>query len=417
MRKPSLRAPSRSTLSKLLRSHLCKDCLAATTRRSFSTPSTSPINPPSPPPTGFARLTNRALILVHGRDAAHYLQGLTTSNIKDYTYDLLEGRYTAFLNAQGRILYDVFIYPIDHALGFGGEYIESVTYDEPGFMIDVDKRHAETLRSHLKRYKLRAKIGIRVAEPDEYHVYATWDDNPPIHPPNKAAPPTQNFGCIDTRAPGMGKRILSFADFSKLLHGEQSSAETYDVRRILKGVPEGADEIIPGEALPQESNIDYMSGVDFRKGCYVGQELTIRTHHTGVVRKRILPVQLYGPDEEQPPDVLRYDPKTSVIPPSQPQNIARVNTKGRSAGKFLRGVGNIGLALCRLETMTDVRVAEGGQGQWSAEHEFKMAWQVEGEEGSGEAGEEKEVKIKAFVPEWHRNRPSVRDMHRQQQDG
>ncbi|KAL8730359.1 MAG: hypothetical protein Q9166_004124 [cf. Caloplaca sp. 2 TL-2023] len=397
---PALRLPARG-IPRVFRSHLCKDCLAATTRRFFSSPaSTASTLPSPPPPTGFARLTNRALILLHGRDAAHYLQGLTTSNINNWTF--MSGFYTAFLNAQGRVLHDAFVYTMEHALGFR-YYPKDLTEDEPGFMIDVDKQHVEALRSHLKRYKLRAKINVRVAEPEEYNVWATWDD---INNSPTGAPPSQNEGCIDTRAPGMGRRILTSTN-SIRPKGVETSVETYDIRRISRGVPQGHDEIISGEALPQESNIDYMSGIDFRKGCYVGQELTIRTHHTGVVRKRILPVQLYGPDET-PPEALEYDPSSSVILPDAAQNIARVNTKGRSAGKFLKGVGNIGLALCRLETMTDVKLTEEGS-QWSPEHEFKMAWQPEGIDG-----EEREVKIKAFAPEWHRNRVSVRDMHRQQ---
>ncbi|KAL8930061.1 MAG: hypothetical protein Q9172_000146 [Xanthocarpia lactea] len=393
-------------LSRTIRSHLCKDCVAATKRRSFSSSASTAANLPSPPPpTGFAPLTNRALILLYGRDAAHYLQGLTTTNIKSYTSDSPAGFYTAFLNAQGRVLHDVFIYPIDHASGFR-EQLEGIRDDEPGFMIDVDRAHAEALRLHLKRYKLRAKIALRAVDPGECHIWATWDDAAAETAEN-APPQPQNLGCIDTRAPGMGKRILMSADVAKALQGEETSVESYDIRRMLKGVPQGHKEIISGEALPQESNIDYMSGIDFRKGCYVGQELTIRTHHTGVVRKRILPVQLYDPNEK-PPENLQYDPSSILTVPDAPQNIARVNTRGRSAGKFLSGVGNVGLALCRLETMTDVKLTEEGS-QWNPDHEFKMSWT-----SKDDNVKEKEVKIKAFVPDWHRNRVSVRDMHRQQ---
>ncbi|KAL8993183.1 MAG: hypothetical protein Q9169_006539 [Polycauliona sp. 2 TL-2023] len=387
-------------LSRVPRSRLCRICFATTNSRSFSSAAAN--LPSTPPKAGFARLTNRALIILHGRDAAHYLQGLTTTNIKNSTYHLGGGFYTAFLNAQGRVLHDVFIYPIEHALGLEGK--EGITHDQPGFMIDVDKAHAETLRSHLKRYKLRAKVAVELAD---CHVWAAWDDTTVKNSEGDHTLGARNYGCVDTRAPSMGKRILSSTDIAKTLPGEEASVETYDVRRILKGVPQGPGEIISGEALPQESNIDYMSGIDFRKGCYVGQELTIRTHHTGVVRKRILPVQLYKVDEE-PPDRLQYDPSSPLILPGVPRNIARVDTRGRSAGKFLKGVGNIGLALCRLETMTDVKLTEEG-GQWSPGHEFKVSWPPEEDQAK-----DNELKIKAFVPEWHRNRISVRNLHQQQ---
>ncbi|KAL8675545.1 MAG: hypothetical protein Q9168_000057 [Polycauliona sp. 1 TL-2023] len=377
--------------------------LSATICRSFSSSASSAASLPSLPPTaGFARLTNRALILLHGRDAAHYLQGLTTTNIKDFTFSSGGGFFTAFLNAQGRVLHDVFVYPIDHALGLQGK--EAITRDQPGFVIDVDQSHADTLRSHLKRYKLRAKIAI---EPVDGHVWATWDDTAAKEPESDKTLSAEVYGCVDTRAPGLGKRILSVADVTQKLPGQETSVESYDVRRILTGVPQGHQEIISGEALPQESNIDYMSGIDFRKGCYVGQELTIRTHHTGVVRKRILPVQLYNYDEK-PPNSLQYDPSSSLTLPDAPRNIARVDTRGRSAGKFLKGVGNIGLALCRLETMTDVKLTEEG-GQWSPEHEFKVSWPAEKDEVM-----DNEVQIKAFVPDWHRNRVGLRNMHQQQ---
>ena len=74
---------------------------------------------------------------------------------------------------------------------------------------------------------------------------------------------------------------------------EEQTGTDYHLRRTLLGIPEGADDIQLGVSLPLESNLDYMSGVDFRKGCYLGQELTIRTYHKGVTRKRIVPVQFY----------------------------------------------------------------------------------------------------------------------------
>ncbi|KAL9028974.1 MAG: hypothetical protein Q9196_002734 [Gyalolechia fulgens] len=380
-----------------------KSCLGAARLRYISTTashSASPY-PPRPPSTAYAHLTNRALISVHGPDAAHYLQGLTTSNIKTTASSSRSGFYSAFLNAQGRVLYDVFIYPAHQSAAFRASN-GGTEKEEPGFLIDVDKAHAEALRAQLKRFKLRAKISVRMIDPGEWHVWSTWGGEDDITG-NAANLQAEAIGCEDMRAPGMGRRTVTY-DGQRPKHGsgEETSVDTYDMRRILNGVPQGHDEIISGEALPQESNIDYMGGIDFRKGCYVGQELTIRTHHTGVVRKRILPVQLYAMDES-PPEALEYKPESSFVLPGAAQNIGRVNTSGRSAGRWLKGVGNVGLALCRLETMTDVRLTEEAS-QWSPENEFKMSWQLDG-------GKEKELKIKAFVPEWHKNRVNIRDMH------
>jgi folate-binding protein YgfZ len=178
------------------------------------------------------------------------------------------------------------------------------------------------------------------------------------------------------------------------------------IHRMLHGIAEGQNEIINGSALPQESNIDFFNGIDFRKGCYLGQELTIRTHHTGVVRKRILPVQLnkeYAPippgamgpsfvDDPEHPRAMHGD--LGLPPPGS--NISKVSSRGRSTGKWLGGIGNIGLALCRLEMMTDIRLTDEPT-QYDPDQEFKISWNAQ---TGYEAGE---VKVKAFVPQWLRD--------------
>ena len=363
--------------------------------------------PPAPPLKGFARLTSRRLILLAGRDAPHFLQGLTTRNIPPASslsdQNPSSGFYSAFLNASGRVLHDVFIYP-----GASSAY-ERKEEESPRFLIEVDAKEVQTLATHLKRYKLRAKVTVHVLDDGEVGVWSVWneDDHAGVvggimQLKDKSA------CCIDERVDNMGVRLLQPSGQRPEIDGDDLPLESYNVRRILKGVAEGQSEILRESALPLESNMDYTGGIDFRKGCYVGQELTIRTHHTGVVRKRILPVQLHH--SSKPPDKLAYDPGQQISLPPQGTDIKSVDRKGRSTGKWLAGVGNIGLALCRLENMTDITLT-GDNNQWSPEHEFKMAWaQEEGLEGL-------EIKVKAFVPEWYRNRISVRDTHRINNEG
>lgn len=359
-------------------------CRRATSRLVRRYTTTSPPNLPVPPPTAYARLSTRRLISLRGRDASHFLQGLTTQNIP--SQNLSSCFYSAFLNASGRVLHDVFIYP-------------DAEKEDPGFLIEVDANEVEALARHLKRYKLRAKVGIRVVDEGELGVWATWGKESTFGV-------GLGTGGLDQRAPDMGRRVVVSGDVKLEGSGRQVGADSYNVRRIMMGVAEGQGEILKESALPQESNIDYMGGIDFRKGCYVGQELTIRTHHTGVVRKRILPVQIYSGDGvSRPPDGLIYDEDTKISLPPKGANISRVDRKGRSAGKWLGGVGNIGLALCRLEIMTDT-VLTGEGSQWSPEHEFKMAWEPEeGREGG-------EVRVKAFVPSWHKSRAEGQKLHR-----
>ena len=274
--------------------------------------------------------------------------------------------------------------------------------EEPGFLIEVDANEVEALAKHLKRYKLRAKVAIRVIDKEELSTWAVWGTESPSGVDSRMGGP-------DQRAPEMGKRFLlsSDRDFESSATTQVESG-SYDIRRMMMGVAEGQGEILKESALPQESNIDYMGGIDFRKGCYVGQELTIRTHHTGVVRKRILPVQIYPAEgDSKPPDRVTYDEDARISLPPKGANISRVDKKGRSAGKWLGGVGNIGLALCRLEIMTDT-VLTGEGSQWSPEHEFKVAWEPEeGREGG-------EVKVKAFVPTWHQSRAEGQKLPRSQ---
>ncbi|KAF8854663.1 folate-binding protein [Acephala macrosclerotiorum] len=192
----------------------------------------------------------------------------------------------------------------------------------------------------------------------------------------------------------MGRRLILPGDEKPELEMEESTEDQYKIRRYLKGVPEGQDELLREHALPQESCIDFMGGIDYRKGCYVGQELTIRTHHTGVVRKRILPIMIYGAEEKEPTS-LEYDSEKDYGVERIPKetSIGRFEKRGRSAGKFLAGVGNVGLGLCRLEMMTDVQV-QGAAGGYKEGDEFKVEWETEG-------SAPEIVKVKAFVPSWH----------------
>merc|ERR1719266_1315628 len=111
--------------------------------------------------------------------------------------------------------------------------------------------------------------------------------------------------------------------------------DDYQVLRYRQGIPEGSLEIPPGKCTPLEYNIEYMHGVSFHKGCYIGQELTARTHHTGVIRKRILPLTLSQPVSEED---LEQGLK---------------NVDGKSAGKVVAVEGNLGLGVVRLKEGLD----------------------------------------------------------------
>ena len=283
--------------------------------------------------------------------------------------------------------------------------------EEGGWLIEVDAEEVERLAKHIKRYRLRSKFDVRVLGEGERGVWSVWREDgseswtayslsSSATMATSTSPSSQEISCPDSRAPGMGRRILLPGDQKPEADAEMEESDelTYRIRRYMKGVPEGQGELLREAALPQESNIDFMGGIDYRKGCYVGQELTIRTHHTGVVRKRVLPCMLYGEGENMPEEMEYREGEVrgagvdaSAIP--RETSIGRVEKRGRSAGKWLAGVGNIGLGLCRLEIMTGLQVG-GEVGGYSAGDEFKLEWKVEGEEG-------RMAKVKAFVPSWH----------------
>ncbi|PHH84149.1 hypothetical protein CDD83_2400 [Cordyceps sp. RAO-2017] len=372
---------------------LCPGCVAQ--RRRFAAA--------APPASGLAALPSRRLLAVTGPHAAQFLQGIITANLHapPDARPRSAGFYAGFLNATGRVLYDVFVYP------FRGSFGPLDKVADGGYLVEVDAAQSGNLARHIKRYKLRARLDVRELLPDEASVWQAWDDAAADIGLARAelAPGARQLSCRDPRAPGLGYRVVKVDAQPPQLPLERAAEDAYTLRRYLRGVPEGQDEIIREQALPLESNMDLMDGLDFRKGCYVGQELTIRTRHRGVVRKRILPCIVYESDAPAP-TALAYEPAPAPATaadaiPGQ-TSIGRVGKHGRSAGKWLKGMGNIGLALCRLEAMTGALVPgqqqqpqpPQQQGAYDAGDEFVLEW------AGGQDGAERSVKVKAFVPAW-----------------
>lgn len=400
---------------------------AVAPRRDFSstTPRASISAPSAPLPTsGLVALSSRRLLSISGPDAPKFLQGVITQNILapgggSSNKIREDGFYGAFLTATGRVLYDVFVYPVSGAgTATTSTAAAAATSSAPGesFLLEVDAAEAVRLERHIKRYKLRARFAVRLLDEGEATVWHAWRDGSTSSSglSLQGADPGLLAHITDPRAPGLGWRIVQSGDAGAAAVGgfgdeappRIEDEDVYRARRYLLGVPEGQGELLRETALPLEGNLDAMGAIDFRKGCYVGQELTIRTKHRGVVRKRVLPVLLYDDDAgvSGPPEKLEYRPgplASGVDAASIPTDtsIGRTGRKGRSAGKWLRGVGNVGLGLCRLETMTDVVLPgeTAAAGFDPAVDEFVME-QPPGEDGAGGF----RVKVKAFVPDWLR---------------
>ncbi|KAI8801994.1 hypothetical protein BJ742DRAFT_858726 [Cladochytrium replicatum] len=317
----------------------------------------------------YSRVPRRSLVEVEGQDAVKFLQGLCTNHMPKIERGG-DGMYSAFLTAQGRILYDSFIYPKN----------KGTEFPHPSFVVEVDSGAVNSFVSHLKRFVLRNKVTVR--RKDECGVFQVWGPNAAqlwetyVEPVAASKMPAGSVvpkrfwdvGTRDSRHPELGLRMVVKNDVKFPVPPQFSDAgeETYVLRRLLYGIPEGEQDFFSGLSLPLESNLDCMNGVDFRKGCYLGQELTIRTYHTGVTRKRIVPVQLFR-EGDPVPDVCTWDPTfKDPLPPSQSEiRISGAPTTGgrrsNEAGKFCSGINNVGLALMRLDQLdSGSLVCEGG---------------------------------------------------------
>jgi folate-binding protein YgfZ len=176
--------------------------------------------------------------------------------------------YTLFLNKLGRILYDSIIYKKSNE----------------EFLIECDSEISSNLVRHLKLYRVRRKVDIHVS--DEHDLYCLRADSK-----IKASDKISIYE--DPRLKDIGQRIVTSKDYdlkNDLKGIEEGDINEYTSHRYKFGVGEGIVDLIPEKSFPLESNCDYMNGVSFHKGCYIGQELTARTHHTGVIRKRLMPV-------------------------------------------------------------------------------------------------------------------------------
>lgn len=215
-------------------------------------------------------LSDRGVLAVLGPDAESFLQGLVTANVEGLRAGTAS--FAALLTPQGKILFDFF------ALRTDG-----------GFLIDVSRRLAADLAKRLGFYKLRAKVEI--ADLSETHcVLAVWGGTPPRLPGHVFA---------DPRLPALGHRIvLLAADRTAALATTGATAveeADWHAHRIALGVPEGGLDFAYGDAFPHDADMDDLAGVDFGKGCYVGQEVVSRMKHRGTARRRVVMAEGTGP--------------------------------------------------------------------------------------------------------------------------
>jgi len=249
-------------------------------------------------------LPDRAILMVSGDDAEAFLNRLITRDVTSMELD--EARYAALLSPQGKLQFDFLVWR-----------------RADGFLLDCARGQVEDLAKKLTLFKLRAKVAI-VQQP-ELAVAAAWG----------SALETVPGPCYrDPRHDQMGYRIVAPA---ARLRGYPQDDEAYERHRILLGVPKGGVDFVYGDTFVHEANLDLLHGVDFGKGCYVGQEVVSRVHHRNSARKRIVKVHVYG----DPPPIG-----------------ADLTAGPAQIGTLTSLVGHDGLATARIDRLAEAEVAK-----------------------------------------------------------
>lgn len=239
-----------------------------------------------------ALLPDRGVVKVAGETARDFLNGLITTDTTRLQPGL--GRFGALLTPQGKITVDFLI--TEAPDGHGG-----------GFLIDCPKPLAQALADKLKFYRLRAKIDVENLS-DSLGVLAAWDGEAALKP---------DLTFTDPRNARLGLRIFVPAELAQkaadAIGAELVDASAYEAHRIAVGVPRGGLDFMYGDAFPHETNMDRFSGVDFDKGCYVGQEVVSRMQHRGTARTRTVRLLLDGPAPEVGSAILAGDKSVGTM--------------------------------------------------------------------------------------------------------
>lgn len=216
-----------------------------------------------------ALLPDRGVVKVVGDDARRFLNGLITSDAGKVTPGA--PRFAALLTPQGKIIVDFLV-------------AEAPAEDGGGFFLDVPRALAGALVERLNFYKLRAKA-ICEDLSEVLGVMAVWDGRG-----------TSDYGLCysDPRLPALGLRAMLpphlAAEAAADLGATLVDAEAYEAHRIALGVPRGGADFLYGDTFPHEADMDQLNGVDFEKGCYVGQEVVSRVEHRATARRRVVPI-------------------------------------------------------------------------------------------------------------------------------
>ena len=279
------------------------------------------------PKASFALLQDRAILAVSGADCRTFLQGLVSNDVERMGPE--QALYAALLTAQGKYLHDFMIIEFDGAL-----WLEAVA----GRLSELKRR--------LSVYRLRAKTILD--ERPALAVAAAFGEGACAamnlsEEPGAGRPFASGVAFVDPRFAALGVRgILPRTDIRQALEGtglEEAGFAAYDRLRLELGIPDGGRDLVPEKSILLEAGFDELNGVDWQKGCYIGQELTARTKYRGLIRKRLMPVEIDGPA-----------PTPGTI----------VTADGRDVGEMRSSRDGLGLALLRIEPVVEGKRLKAG---------------------------------------------------------
>jgi folate-binding protein YgfZ len=263
----------------------------------------------------YTLLPHRSVIAVGGPDRAEFLQGLISND----TTKVGPGRaiWAALLTPQGRFLNDMFV--VEDGSGT--------------FLMETERERAPALARKLKMYTLRSKATVedRSAAMEVAVVFGP--------DAGKILPVAGTTAFVDPRLPELGVRALApVGQTAALLGLTEAPLAGYEAMRLRLGVPDGSRDLRVEKALLLESGFDELHGVDWKKGCYMGQELTARTKYRGLIKRRLFPVRIEGP---------------------LPASGAPVHRDGKEVGEIRSGLGDRALAMLQIDAADGTLTADG----------------------------------------------------------
>jgi folate-binding protein YgfZ len=279
------------------------------------------------PEASFALLEDRGILAVSGADCRIFLQGLVSNDVDKV--GPAQARYAALLTAQGKYLHDFIM------IELGGE-----------IWLETEARRLSDLKRRLSIYRMRAKAALD--ERPELAVAVVFGEGAHAamglsEEPGAARPFASGVAFVDPRLATLGVRcLLPRTDIQRALEGRgltEAGFAAYDRLRLELGIPDGGRDLVPEKSILLEAGFDELNGVDWQKGCYIGQELTARTKYRGLIKKRLMPVEIDG-----------------LVP--APGTIVTVD--GREVGEMRSSRDGVGLALLRIEPVVDGKHLKAG---------------------------------------------------------